>query len=226
MNYQGKELQSRLAADYVSGGMRGAARRRFEALVAADAGLRREVREWENEIYPLAWSLSPLTPPGRVWRAIRARLRGVNPVKSWGWNGLYSWRLLSGALAIALIAGVALYPLQVDRAARAQLLAVLQTPQAQAMLVVRADSSGVLHVRTLQDLRAVAGDKALELWALPPGGKPQSLGLVAPGGTTALTRPDGLQGVPQLAVTLEPPGGSPTGQPTGSIIMSGEVLPI
>jgi anti-sigma-K factor RskA len=226
MNYRGEELRSRLAADYVSGSMRGGARRRFEALIAADAGWRRIVRDWENEVYPLAWSLKPLAPPARVWRAIRARLRGNDPARSWGWSGLYSWRLLSGALALALLAGTVLYPLQVNRAAREQLLAVLQTPETQAMLVVRADASGVLHVRTLRDLRAVAGDRALELWALPPGGKPQSLGLVAPGGATSLTRPQGLQGVPQLAVTLEPPGGSPTGQPTGPIIMSGDVVPI
>jgi len=32
--------------------------------------------------------------------------------------------------------------------------------------------------------------------------------------------------VQQLAITLEPPGGSPTGAPTGPVIMSGDVLRI
>ncbi|OZI25994.1 hypothetical protein CAL26_01150 [Bordetella genomosp. 9] len=226
MNYRGEEIRHRLAADYVSGGMRGGARRRFEALVAADANWRRILRDWENEIYPLAWSLKPVAPPARVWRAIRTRIRGRQPATSWGWSGLYSWRLLSAALALVLVAGVALYPLQVNRSARAQLLAVLQSPQTQALLVVRADPSGVLHVRTLGDLRALAGDRVLELWALPPGGQPQSLGLVAPGGLTSLPAPEGLRNVPNLAVSLEPPGGAPNGQPTGPIIMTGEVLPI
>ena len=226
MNYREPQLQARLAADYVSGTMRGAARRRFESLMAADATLRREVREWEDEIYPLAMSLPPQTPPRRVWRAIHARIHNATPTSRWGFDGVYLWRLLSGALAVALIAGVALFPQQVDRAAHAQLLAVLQNPQANAMLLVRADSNGALHVRALEDLTSVAGTRALELWALPPEGKPQSLGLVAITGATTLTRPSGLAGVDKLAITLEPPGGSTTGQPTGPIIMSGKVLEI
>jgi anti-sigma-K factor RskA len=226
MNYRDPQLQSRLAAEYVSGAMRGSARRRFEGLMAADATLRRTVRTWEEDIYPLAWSLAPQTPPRRGWRAIRARLHGVAPAFSWGWNGIYTWRLFSGALAAILIAGVVIYPMQVDRAAHAQLLAVLQNPQSQAMLVVQAEDNGVLRVRTLQSLASVAGDRALELWAIPPGQKPQSLGLIATNGLTALTRPHGLTGVAQLAISLEPPGGSPTGQPTGAIVMSGKVLEI
>jgi anti-sigma-K factor RskA len=167
-------------------------------------------------------------PPRHVWRTIRARLHGVAPALSWGWNGIYLWRLLAGGFATLAIAGIALYPMQVDRAAKAQLLAVLQTPQQQAVLVVRVGPDGMLHVRTLQDLGGVAGDKAMELWALPPGQKPQSLGVVAASGTTALAlvRPHGLTGVPQLAVTLEPAGGSPTGLPTGPVVMSGGLFEI
>ncbi len=223
MNYSDPQLRARLAADYVAGAMRGGARRRFEGLMAADAGLRRQVREWENEIHPLLWSLPPRTPPRRVWRAIQARLR---PARASWWRGLVFWRMLSGALAMVLVAGVILYPMQVDRAAQAQLMAVLQSPQAQAMLVVRADPSGVLHVHTLQNLAGRADGKALELWALPPGQAPQSLGLVSPEGLTAIKSPHSLRGVPQLAVTLEPPGGSPSGKPTGPVIMSGDVLEI
>lgn len=220
MNYRDPQLRARLAADYVAGAMRGGARRRFEGLMAADANLRRQVREWEADIYPLLWALPTRTPPRRVWRAIRARL---HPATSW-WQGLAFWRMLSGALAALLIAGVIIYPMQVDRAAQAQLMAVLQNPQAQAMLVVRADAAGMLRVHTLQDLAPFAGDRALELWAIPPGQAPQSVGLVSPAGLSALKRAQGLAGVKQLAVSLEPPGGSPTGAPTGPIIMTGEVL--
>ena len=226
MNYADPQLRTRLAADYVSGAMRGAARRRFEGLMAADAGLRRQVREWEDGLYPLVWSMPPRTPPARVWRAIRSGVRPAAPARPWGWNGLYLWRLCTAALAAMLIAGVVIYPMQVDRAAQAQLLAVLQSPQAQAFLVVRADASGAVHVHTLQDLADMAGGRALELWAIPPGEKPQSLGLVAANGSTTLQRPQGLAGVQTLAISLEPPGGSPTGAPTGPVVMSGKVLQI
>ena len=50
MNYRDPQLRARLAADYVSGAMRGGARRRFEGLMAADANLRRQVRGWEDDI--------------------------------------------------------------------------------------------------------------------------------------------------------------------------------
>jgi anti-sigma-K factor RskA len=226
MNYRDPQLQARLAAEYVSGAMRGAARRRFESLMAADAILRREVRKWEDDTYPLVWTLPPQTPPRRVWHAIRARLHGASSAFSWGWNGVYLWRLLTGGLALLLIAGVVIFPAQVDQAARAQLLAVLQNPQARATLVVRADADGVLHVRTLEDLASVAGDRALELWTIPPGQKPKSLGVVAASGATALRPKFGVTSVDQLAITLEPPGGSPSGAPTGPVVMSGKVLEI
>lgn len=224
MNYRDPELQHRLAADYVAGALRGGARRRFEGLMAADAALRREVREWEDEIYPLVWSLPPQMPPSRVWRGIRARLPGRKRESGWGWSGVYSWRLLSAALALVVAVGLVMYPQQVDRAARAQLMAVLQTPQAHAVLVVRAAPDGTLRVRTLEDLSQVSGDKAMELWVLPPGQKPRSAGLLAANGASTLARPDGLTTVDQLAVSLEPAGGSPTGQPTGPVVMSGKLL--
>ena len=70
----------------------------------------------------------------------------------------------------------------------------------------------------------MAAGRTLELWALPPGQPPRSLGLLAMQGVTTLSWPAGLAGVQQLAVSLEPPGGSPTGQPTGPVVLSGSVL--
>jgi anti-sigma-K factor RskA len=223
MNYRNPQLQERLASDYVSGTLRGGARRRFEGLMAADAALRREVRELEDRIYPLVWALAPISPPARVWRGIRARLP-ARTRSQWGWNGLYSWRLLSGALALVLAIGLGLYPGTVERAARAQLMAVLQTPEAKAALVVRVAADGSLHVRTLEDLAATASGKTMELWIITPGQQPLSAGLLpANGGITLAHRP-GLSVLHQLAVSLEPPGGSPTGQPTGPVVMRGKML--
>ena len=62
-------------------------------------------------------------------------------------------------------------------------------------------------------------DKDLELWALPKGEtKPHSLGVFPPSGRqlTAELAPD-----TQLLVSLEPKGGSPTGQPTGPVLYGG-----
>ena len=68
--------------------------------------------------------------------------------------------------------------------------------------------------------------KSLELWALPKDGKPRSLGVFRNAGDTRLVLVPGdrrLAGMTALAVSLEPGGGSPTGQPTGPILCSGAV---
>jgi anti-sigma-K factor RskA len=74
--------------------------------------------------------------------------------------------------------------------------------------------------------------KTLEVWLMPPGGTPRSLGLLpsAEGGTTvALNLPHDTAealATSELAVSLEPSGGSATGLPTGPVLFSGAVLPV
>jgi anti-sigma-K factor RskA len=111
------------------------------------------------------------------------------------------------------------------------LVAVLAGQDARPALIVSADRSG----RTLT-LKAVApvqpdADRVLQLWALPEQGNPRSLGLISASGAglgvvrVNLPAPAGqaLQNIPALAVSLEPPGGSPTGLPTGPVLYSGPV---
>jgi anti-sigma-K factor RskA len=65
-------------------------------------------------------------------------------------------------------------------------------------------------------------DRDFELWALPVGGKPVSLGLLPTRGAAqrSLTavQQQALAKAAQVAVTVEPLGGSPTGQPTSTPI--------
>lgn len=92
------------------------------------------------------------------------------------------------------------------------------------MLVATAGQADkVLLVNTLDPAIQVSG-RSLELWALPRDGKPKSLGLV--GAERALLRladtaERSLGNVPALAISLEPQGGSPSGQPTGPVLYSG-----
>lgn len=221
-------LRARLAADYVSGAMRGGARRRFEGLMAADASLRHQVREWENDLYLLVWTIPPRTPPSRVWRAISKQIHQKVPVRirnwSWGLGGIYLWRSCSAVLAAALLAIVVIQPMRENRSAQPQQVAVLQSSQGQALLIIRADASGTMYVNTLESLTKMADGHALELWSMPPGGKPISLGLVATNGLTRLTIPQSASNMKKLGISLEPPGGSPSGLPTGPVVMTGDVL--
>jgi anti-sigma-K factor RskA len=70
-----------------------------------------------------------------------------------------------------------------------------------------------------------AGGRTPELWVIPADGKPRSLGVVPEKAAAAMTVPPEhramlAEGV-TLAVSLEPEGGSPTGAPTGPVVMTG-----
>ena len=74
--------------------------------------------------------------------------------------------------------------------------------------------------------------KTLEVWLVPPDGTPRSLGLFPSeksGTTIALNLPHDIAqalATSELAVSLEPSGGSTTGAPTGPVLFSGAVLPV
>jgi anti-sigma-K factor RskA len=75
---------------------------------------------------------------------------------------------------------------------------------------------------------SIEQNRVLELWSVPPDGAPRSLGLISSAGATVVTR-DRLPatllkgGTAALAVSLEPPGGSPTGVPTGPVLYAGRL---
>ena len=70
-----------------------------------------------------------------------------------------------------------------------------------------------------------AGGKAAELWVIPAGGKPRSLGVIPDKAAATMVLPADrralIAGGVTLAVSLEPQGGSPTGLPTGPVVMTG-----
>ena len=75
---------------------------------------------------------------------------------------------------------------------------------------------------------SVEANRVLELWSVPPDGAPRSLGPISSSGATVIARerlPASLLkgGTAALAVSLEPPGGSPTGAPTGPVLYAGKL---
>ena len=215
-------LAEQLAAEYALGTLRGPARERFRRWMREDGAIARAAAEWEARLGPLAGAVAPRRPPERVWRAIEARLGAAAPARrsSW-WRGL---ALVATGAAAALVVMAVFLPTQQPPSA-ASYVAVLSDARTQrAVLYVSASRRGAeLRIKTLDPSIRVAG-ASLELWALPRGGKPRSLGLV-PGGQSVLrlaaAADQVLADVPMLAVSLEPAGGSKTGAPTGPVLYSG-----
>lgn len=232
MNIRHNEaLREKLASEYVLGTLRGGARRRFETWLDDDAALRRTVAEWQDRLYPLA-ELSPAIPPAaHVWRRIETRIKEESSEKRHamrpGWrDSLTFWRglglvstALAAVLAVALLARQATLDATVP-----EYVAVLSDERAHAaMLITGSAKRGRVTVKTMMP-QNIASDKSLELWALPAGGAPRSLGLVAANGEVTLMLPEDMppQSIPALAISLEPKGGSPNpNAPSGPVLFKG-----
>lgn len=236
MKYDQQELQEKLAAEYVLGTLAGPARRRFAKLLTGNPQLRSAVTAWEARLMPLVYAVPPVEPPAYVWAHIAARIgisAGAVPVRpatrTSFWESLNFWRpfaLGSSALAFGLLLYLVTLgiPEPLVPPAAPEILAVLAGKEAKpVMLVAAKPGTGTLTV-TVLSREPIAADRDFELWALPTGGAPKSLGLVAASGVTRLKLPaDGLQ-APAVAISLEPKGGSPTGGPTGPVLYTGAVV--
>ncbi len=229
MDYGRPILADALAAQYVAGTLRGRARTRFEALLPAHPSLQRAVRVWQARLLPLTGALPEQPPPRRVWAAIEKRLWPAEAPAPW-WQRLGVWRALSGT-ALAAVVGLAVLVNQ-PQPAQAPVVVVLQSTGGDPALAggIVASFSGdgrALVTRTLTPV-ALNADRVLELWSVPPQGNPRSLGLISANGATVLKRerlPETVLkgGTAALAVSVEPPGGSPTGLPTGPVVFAGKL---
>lgn len=221
MNYQTPSLRRTLAADYAIGVMPAAARRRFEQLLLEDAALRAELAHWQDSLASLTEALPEQPVPERVWQGITARIDPQKlhvPQKRSFWN----WMRVTAALC-SLVVVVFLSVLYNRDEARYS--ATLLTADSQPALRVLAHDN-YLQVEPLA-LAAVDPERSLELWAIPANGKPMSLGVIPASGKGKVELSDAqkvLIGKPiALAVSLEPKGGSPTGQPTGPVLYQGSL---
>ena len=224
MKTANRELLDRLAAEYVLGTLRHRARRRFERwLLSPQVGAL--VKAWEERLASLEPQLKPVTPPDTVWRGIedRLELRKSRPKPA------MRWLAIAASLAFFVVAGILLTSQRpgVDVPVEPQLARTMESSlQADPQTIYwRVEVLGnnqeiSLHVQNVHDLPP---GKTHELWALPDGGAPVSLGLLPHTGDhrRALTpaQQAALAGAKQIAVSLEPEGGSPTGAPTGPVLL-------
>ncbi len=220
MRYESHELLDRLAAEHVLGTLHGPARRRFELLCATSAAARRALERWEDDWSALSRSLEPIRPSARVWANVSRQLfagRSASPRVS----RRRAWQLAVAAslVAVALIVGLIVR----EQQAPLQTLAVLGRDTAHPVWrIERRKELAALTIRVVGPVQSLPG-KAYELWALPRGGQPVSLGLLPAGGTYERTLSSAqraaLLAADKVAVSVEPPGGSPTGSPTGPVII-------
>lgn len=228
------DLIDKLAAEYAVGTLRAGARRRFEQLIRRDDDVRTTVERWQRYLADLP-ALQPATAPlPEILCRVEVQLgwRAPPPRSKHGWQRLWQatgfWRGATAVAAVvaALAVGLNLRQAQQLREAPiANAVAVLQDEHAQAAVLVTWDArTGTLSLKRL-DAMPLTADQTLQLWALPPGGHPQSLGVIGHQRTVRLTVAQPLGQVPALAISVEPRGGSPNPNgPTGPVVFKGALI--
>ena len=249
-------LIEQLAASYALGTLRGGARRRFEGLARDNAGVRAAALIWQSRLGSVAELQARAAPSPAVWtrienlvnaekqaqamRAARAAAEASDAQSRGWWSSLGLWRGAS-------LAGVAAAVLAVVTGlnTNGQLIGQVQdlsarlsaTPEIQYVAVLNDDKSAASMLVTFDPknnrllLKRVGGfeaqaDKSLQLWALPAGGGPKSLGVLGNEPVIRLTAAgNDVREIPTLAISLEPLGGAPAGSgPTGPVLLKGALI--
>jgi anti-sigma-K factor RskA len=224
-----EESHKLAAAEYVLGVLGAAERRQAEQRLVHDQAFANEVAFWEERLGGLADAVAPVAPPERTWSRIARATRARHPGALGGslWQSLVFWRSFAiGAAALAAASIWALTFIAISPVARPPLMATLGAANGQPGFVAAVNAGGT-SLMVMPASLLTSDRRAMELWLIPAGDKPHSLGLIAPGRPMRIEVPRDLvtriSADTALAVSLEPPGGSPTGQPTGPVIASGKL---
>lgn len=217
-----------LAAEYVLGTLDAETRVKLQRLMMTSDRARRAVWRWERELNALGASLNDVQPGPVVWQLIEARLglagkatadsaraepRPSRVGSSRGWNPFQHWVWPAIAAALVLVM-VSWNTWQVPQPAPTQ-VAVIQDASARALWSVSLTEQDLVVTSTREVTPST--DRDYQLWLVAADGRaPVSLGLLPETGQRQLARSElfDTATVDVLAVSREPEGGSPTGQPT------------
>ncbi|MBL5884363.1 anti-sigma factor [Lelliottia aquatilis] len=216
MNDHNEKRDDALAAEYALGTLRGNARLRFQKRLMHERDLAERVARWETMFSTLDSHLKPVQPPESVWKKIAINLPAQPTVRR---NRPYL-----GWMAAAGLAAVALVTWYTTREPELTPLVVLNDTQQHGQWVVSADSQRQQLSLTPLRPAALTPNSSLQLWLIPAGGTPVSLGLLNSQAPTQVKLSHmTLAADAVIAISLEPQGGSPTGQPTGPVLFSDKI---
>lgn len=154
-------------------------------------------------------------------------------IERW-WDALNVWRGIAGmAVAVAIVSIVIALrsivpgvPVGAPGESRVAYVSVLHDDQSHStMLVTWDDAHSTVTLRRLADT-SVPSDRDLQLWGIPSGGAPVSLGVLPRKGAAVFKVQHRPQNYAVLAISVEPTGGSPNPNgPTGPVILTGKLVP-
>ncbi len=222
-----------LAAEFVLGVLPSAEQARVAHRVETDAAFASLAAAWEERLLPMADVYRAEDPSPAVKRALDLRLfgetaRAVAPAGRWA--SLWLWRSVAALATAAFLLAVAL----------PQLLGPPAEPASRLIASLTAEGSDVTYLAMYDpetgavSLAHLAGapeaGRVFQLWVARGDEAPVSLGVIASGVPVRVSVAEATRGLmtdaAHMAISVEPPGGSPTGQPTGPVVAVGDLLNI
>ncbi len=231
------------AAEYVLGVLDAASRRAAQLRLAREPTFASDVAAWQSRLAPLIEEIVPVPAPLSLWPRI-ATAAGIQnratpatrapqsddgsflqSLRFWRWLSAGAFTAAAASLAALFFAAHAPQPIPVPQPGQ-ELVATMAQDDGKALFVATIDpQSGKLVVLPISVV--IPAGRVAELWLIPPGDVPHSLGLLDPQRAQPVSVPANLRAAlgPKsiVAVTVEPPGGAPGGKPSGPIIAKGEI---
>lgn len=234
-----------LAAEYVLGVLDAEERRSVEARRETDQAFARRIDHWEAYFSPLADAIDDAAPSPSVKTALDAALfpqpsetvvragRAAGAVQSapgllarLGFWQATTFAALGLAVALAVLPALDLITPPSSSAPSARLAASLTSAETSVRYVAVYDAdTKKIGLRRLEGVADANRD--FELWVIPDGEQPISLGIVPKAGAIAIDPSEAIArkitSGAVFAITLEQQGGSPDGTPQGPVVAAGDL---
>lgn len=245
------------AGEYVLGVLDTQTRAQAQARITSDQGFAGLVAEWEQRFSAWMTRAEPVAPSAHVWPRIRTELgwTAVASKPAGLWNNVGFWR---GATALAAAASVAAIvfglrgPTQVimqpqvavqqpTQQTPPQIPAQTEEAVARPVTVLANDDGSTGWIASIDTTKGKvmmvpvprpsdASGKVDELWIIPAGQAPISLGFVSNQKAHSIEVPAAIRAAlvagSTLAVTLEVQQGMPHAAPAGPVVAKGAIVTI
>jgi anti-sigma-K factor RskA len=233
------------AAEYVLGLLDAEGLREAEARLRTDADFAAEVGRWETRFASWLDALAPVEAPAWTWSRIRSSLPDEHPARrivppptrTTTWQSLAIWRGLAfgGLAATAASLALVVFVLRHPAVTPPTPPVTIAPPLAPMAVSLRHDDGSIAYTATLgangllvlTPVQVGEDPRAIELWLIPVGDKPHSLGMLPRDRATAVQIPGGLREAARrglFAISLEPPGSGPHPAPTGPVVAKGGMV--